>query len=263
VGVEEAELGAAAVGDEAIADWEVVEPHDIHSGAAAEEEFAQAPPAVPRQDDPAGVSGGQGGLSLTEAPPPADGFASEGAAEVGPGHPVPRLKPLQRDADEELGADDGPRTLADLSGAADRPYFARREVVTPSPSLGQAEGPAAASPAPAAVTAVPRSIAPPPAATPAPQAPTPVATPASATGTFLVQVASFRSPDAAQQGWTEFHDEFGDLLDGFAPDVAQADLGDRGVRYRLRVGVFTNRAAASAFCDQVKARDRECLVVGS
>lgn len=266
-----AELDAEALhGDEAIADWEIVEPHDIHTGAAADTE----PPS----------DSGQGGVLLAEASPPA-------ADDFGPGHPLPRLKPLQRDpAEETAGVLQGPRTLADVSDE-DRRYFARREVVTPSSPEGQAAPPAAANPSPATVAVPPSALEPsttarsaisstsssdrqlaaaptpvptaPVAAAPAPTAPTPAVLAEAADGAFLVQVASFRSLDAAQQGWSEFHLEFDDLLQGYAPNVAEADLGDRGIHYRLRVGVFTNRAAASYFCDQVKARGRECLVVGS
>jgi cell division septation protein DedD len=284
LGIEEAGLEPAdAHGAEAIADWEVVEPHDIHSGAAAEVELAEG--LEPEDAMPSPEEGAeQGGLSLANAEPPADGRYPLVAEETGggPGYPTPRLKPLQRDPAEAASERRGPRTLEVNSDYSDpeRRYLVTRRVVgsssAPPAAAGQAEPAAAAAPAPATVAAVPPSaiapsaVAPSAAAaapTPIPAAPAPVApTPAAmadAAGTFLVQVASFRTPDAAQQGWEEFHRQYDDLLQGYAPDVAQADLGDRGVRYRLRVGVFTSRSAASSFCDQVKARGGECLVVGS
>jgi hypothetical protein len=95
-------------------------------------------------------------------------------------------------------------------------------------------------------------------------APSPAASqPATHPGTYFVQVASYRSEDAAGVGWNEFRAEFGSMLRGKRQDVARADLGDRGVHYRLRVAGFDSREAASDFCDQLKARERECLVTGS
>jgi cell division septation protein DedD len=194
---------------EAIAEWEVVEPH----GAGAGE---------------------------PEAPAPA-----------------PRLKPPVPEPEVEGGRVLGPRTLADAADPSRR-YFALREPITPAePDAGAAEAAQAARPSPAEVAA---EASPEPAPPAAPAVPPPVE---NAIGSFHVQLASFRSSTAAQAGWDQFRDAFEDLLPGYAPDVARADLGDRGVHYRLRVGVFTNRAAASSFCDEVKARGRECLVVGS
>jgi hypothetical protein len=212
----------AAAPPEAIAEWEVVEPHGAGAGAVAE---------------------GEAETSALMAP-------------------VPRLKPLPPEPEPVEGgrAGAGPRTLADASDPSRR-YFALREPVTQNyPDAGAATAAEAAIPSPADVAA---AIPDEPVAPPTPAIPSPPPPVENAIGSFHVQVASFRSADAAQTGWDQFRDRFEDLLPGYAPDVTRADLGDRGVRFRLRVGVFTNRAAASSFCDVVKARGQECLVVGS
>ena len=43
--------------------------------------------------------------------------------------------------------------------------------------------------------------------------------------------------------------------------VQRADLGAKGVFYRLRVGAFEARADATEFCNALKATDQTCIVV--
>lgn len=78
---------------------------------------------------------------------------------------------------------------------------------------------------------------------------------------YVVQLASFRTPDKADAGWKNAKARHGDLLEGFQADVARADLGDKGVHYRLRVAGFAGRAQAAGFCDTLQRRGQDCLVV--
>lgn len=106
-------------------------------------------------------------------------------------------------------------------------------------------------------------VSPPPApAAPAPQpaAPQPKATPVA--GGYVVQLASFRSADAARTGWKRLLKSHRDLLGSFKPNVQRADLGaDKGIYYRLRTGALTSRAAARSLCKKLKSRNQDCLVV--
>ncbi len=43
--------------------------------------------------------------------------------------------------------------------------------------------------------------------------------------------------------------------------VQRADLGDRGIFYRVRSGPFPNRATAQDLCAQIEAAKLACLVV--
>ncbi len=43
--------------------------------------------------------------------------------------------------------------------------------------------------------------------------------------------------------------------------VQRADLGDRGIFYRVRSGPFPNRATAQDLCAQIEAAKLDCLVV--
>ncbi len=80
-------------------------------------------------------------------------------------------------------------------------------------------------------------------------------------GGFLVQVAALRSEAAADTAWAQFVSGDSDLFSGAEKLIQRADLGAKGVFYRLRVGAFDERADASRFCDALKARDKTCIVV--
>ena len=85
--------------------------------------------------------------------------------------------------------------------------------------------------------------------------------PALAAGDYFVQLASVKSDQSARKEWLRLqkvhHALFGDL----ALDVQRADLGDRGIFYRIRTGPFPNRATAQDMCGQIKAAKLACLVV--
>lgn len=108
----------------------------------------------------------------------------------------------------------------------------------------------------AAVQPVTRT-APPPAPDVAPQ----TTARFTANGAYQVQLAALRSETAAQSAWTGLLDSAPDLFTGAKLDIQRADLGARGVFYRLRIGTFADRAAAKGFCADVKAAGKDCMVV--
>ena len=83
----------------------------------------------------------------------------------------------------------------------------------------------------------------------------------AANGDFQVQLSALRSEDAAQTAWSRIQSSAPDLFVGANLDIQRADLGARGVFYRLRVGSFSDRAAAKGFCADVKATGKDCMVV--
>ena len=85
--------------------------------------------------------------------------------------------------------------------------------------------------------------------------------PALAAGDYFVQLASVRSDDSARQEWARLQKGHAELFDNLALDVQRADLGDRGIYYRIRIGPFPNRATAQDMCAQIKAAKFACLVV--
>ena len=83
----------------------------------------------------------------------------------------------------------------------------------------------------------------------------------SDSGQYLVQVAAFRSQDAAEAAWRKSSAEHPDLYRGAGKRIQRADLGAKGVFYRLRVGGFSQKTEADAFCDALKAQGDNCIVV--
>ena len=80
-------------------------------------------------------------------------------------------------------------------------------------------------------------------------------------GTYQVQLMAVRSEAAAQSEWRKAKNRAPDLYHGANLDIQRADLGARGVFYRLRVGTFDSRDVAKGFCTDVKATGKDCIVV--
>ncbi len=89
------------------------------------------------------------------------------------------------------------------------------------------------------------------------------ASPALAAGDYFVQLASVKSDASARKEWARLRKAHSELFDDLTLDVQRADLGDRGIFYRIRTGPFPNRATAQDMCWQIKAAKLACLVVRS
>ncbi len=85
--------------------------------------------------------------------------------------------------------------------------------------------------------------------------------PALAAGDYFVQLASVKSDQSARNEWARLKKAHSELFDDLALDVQRADLGDRGIFYRIRIGPFPNRATAQDMCAQIKTAKLDCLVV--
>lgn len=119
-------------------------------------------------------------------------------------------------------------------------------------SAGQAPG--VSAPPPVQKPAVPRVAA----VTPAPSNPSPAA---SGGGDFVVQVAARKSQTDALAAFADIQQKYPKLLDGYRPIIKRADLGDKGVWYRLNVGPVESKNVASALCGQLKSAGmRSCLI---
>ena len=102
----------------------------------------------------------------------------------------------------------------------------------------------------------PVKVAPAPAPTPAPA---PVSDPIA--GGALVQLASVREETAVSKEWARLKKAHTDLLGGLRPMVQRADLGAKGIFYRLRAGPLSDDGAARALCAQLKQRNVPCIPV--
>ncbi len=113
--------------------------------------------------------------------------------------------------------------------------------------------PSPPSPPPAPVVPQPTTPAPKPVPAPPPPA-------VAAGGGPRVHIASFSSEENATRGWGIFQRENTALLGGLKSHVVRADLGSRGVYFRLMTQRLQDRAAARDLCRKLKARGVGCRV---
>ncbi len=123
------------------------------------------------------------------------------------------------------------------------------------------ETPKPASP-PARLATQPQQTAAQPAAAAKPTQLARVPSPQSATTTaFRIQIASMTNPEAANIEWSRRVEQHKDILGGLTLFVHRADLGSRGIFYRVQAGPLPSREAARAVCDKLKQLKVGCLVV--
>jgi cell division septation protein DedD len=120
----------------------------------------------------------------------------------------------------------------------------------PSPTPPTAPAPAPeAAPAPAAVQAAPKPPSPPPAAPPAVAAPK-----ASAGGSFMIQVAASKDQAEAKRLVNNLKGK------GIAASIERADLGAKGIWYRVVTGPYADQAAAEKTAAQLKKQKFSAMV---
>ena len=78
-------------------------------------------------------------------------------------------------------------------------------------------------------------------------------------GGYVVQLAAFRDADAARTAFRKLQGKHASLLGGLSADIQRADLGDKGIYYRLRAG-YMGKTDAAELCAKLKAQGQGCLV---
>jgi cell division septation protein DedD len=146
-----------------------------------------------------------------------------------------------------------------------RPAPAARQTPVPAPPA------AASSTAPPAVPPAPVASAPPqaeaaaaakPAARPARAKAATVAASSARAGKgtpVRIQLGAVHSPDAARAQWARLKREQPDLLGKLTAVAVRADLGDKGIFYRIEAGPL-NEAAADRLCGELKRRNLGCAL---
>ncbi|WP_306257038.1 SPOR domain-containing protein [Pararhizobium sp. IMCC21322] len=189
-------------------------------------------------------------------------------AESDGGTPLPRARPdVSTSTSNNAGGSTGiqPRIVANnntatnntgTSGRADLPVPPRVSVGTNAPAFNQ-NAPTVQPSTNSVAARVPSTDV-----TLAAPAAQPAAQPAApaAVGDFVVQVSSQRSEDAARSAFSGLQRRFPSVLGNQSPDIARADLGSRGVFYRVRVGPMETRVAAADFCQSLKNAGGDCIV---
>jgi len=91
--------------------------------------------------------------------------------------------------------------------------------------------------------------------------PQPGASPAfAANGPFVAQLAALQSEAAVDPAWRRLSSRAPQLFAVAQLDVERADLGQRGIYYRVRAGYFADRANAARFCDRIRQMGQDCIV---
>lgn len=75
-----------------------------------------------------------------------------------------------------------------------------------------------------------------------------------------VQLGAVGSEDAAHKEWERIRRANGDLLGALSPAFVRADLGAKGIVYRIQAGPVGGADAAADLCAKLKARNVGCFV---
>jgi hypothetical protein len=81
-----------------------------------------------------------------------------------------------------------------------------------------------------------------------------------ANGPYVAQLAALQSEAAVEQAWRRLSSRAPQLFQPARLDVERADLGPRGVYYRVRAGYFPDRANAARFCERIRQMGQDCIV---
>jgi nitrate reductase NapE component len=105
---------------------------------------------------------------------------------------------------------------------------------------------------------------------PPPAAPAPIAlgnansaapaAPSVSGGGYAVQVTSERSESNAQAALQALQAKYPNQLGGRQPIIRRADLGAKGIYYRVLVGSFASAEEAAGLCSKLKAAGGNCIV---
>jgi hypothetical protein len=143
----------------------------------------------------------------------------------------------------------------------------------PAPPQSAAAGAPPAAPEIPANPTIPAAPSPPPVANVAPSlaaptvavvspsaAPVPSVSASGAVG-YRLQLGAVRTEESAKQEWMKLKKAQGDLLGGLNAAWPRADLGGRGVYYRIQAGPVGDAATAERICGELKRRNVGCILV--
>lgn len=173
---------------------------------------------------------------------------SPGAIASEESSPQMTIDPGETDDDEtEMveakpeGAPTAPATTA--APAISAPVAAAR----PSPQQVRAATPPAAPPPPPAVKSEEQIAAAPATSIPA--------------RAFKIQLGAVRTEAAARTEWDKLRKAHAAVLGRLALNIERADLGAKGIYFRIQAGPFNDRAAADAACQELTKQKIPCLPI--
>jgi nitrate reductase NapE component len=86
------------------------------------------------------------------------------------------------------------------------------------------------------------------------------AAPSVSRGGYAVQVTSERSESNAQAALQALQAKYPNQLSGRQPIIRRADLGAKGIYYRVLVGPFASAEEAAGLCSKLRAAGGNCIV---
>jgi len=178
-----------------------------------------------------------------------DRISGEDAVEENVEHLLPRAEEPMAVKKEEVAA------AVETAPLAPPPV----SEATPATVAPSAPGePANITPQGGAITTAPVEEIP-PAATPVEAAAPATAPVVTGTGNFLVQLAALRDEASALAMFKKLQAKFPNELGALASDIERADLGEKGIYFRLRAGPM-DKPGAQAICSTLSAQGQGCLV---
>lgn len=151
---------------------------------------------------------------------------------------------------------------------AARPTAQTQPVALPPAAPQPTQQAAAPAPAPVQTVAVkpqpvtPTAAKPVAAAKPVVAEKKPAAKPAViATSSALVQIGAYSSNALASKGWSDIAKAFPKPMAGKSKTIVPVEK-DGSTLYRTSIGGFASRSEATAFCQQLKAVGKTCIVKG-
>ena len=82
----------------------------------------------------------------------------------------------------------------------------------------------------------------------------------ASSGRYVAQLAALQSEAATEAAWRRYASRAPDLFRDARLDIERADLGQRGIYYRVRAGYFADRANATRFCERIRQMGQDCIV---
>ncbi len=79
-------------------------------------------------------------------------------------------------------------------------------------------------------------------------------------GRYVAQLAALQSEAAVDPAWRRLSSRAPELFAPAQLDVERADLGQRGIYYRVRAGYFADRTQAARFCERIRQMGQDCYV---
>ena len=238
----------------------------------AETADASGTPATPTASDSQSTTEAQTTSDAQPAADAADGVPTPPALQETKPEPAPRKVATNPRAQSARKVKTQPVRIAPVPNA--RPAATSPAPTTTAPARKVASTPPANSSvrpttptgSPAATRSGPLDLTSggaPAQPAPAQRAQTPnqpaAAQPAAASGNYTVQVSSQRSEAQAQAAYKSLQQKHPSLFGPQSARILRADLGDKGVYYRVRVGPMA-RAQANQFCSNLKKRGGDCFV---